>query len=59
MIMSQAFHGFCYAFFFAAAYVYVDKIAEEDVRILHKQFWNYYFGRWPSNRRMAVRIFAK
>ena len=32
MIMSQAFHGFCYAFFFAAAYVYVDKIAEEDVR---------------------------
>ena len=32
MIISQAFHGFCYAFFFAAAYVYVDKIAEEDVR---------------------------
>ncbi|MEL1226392.1 MAG: MFS transporter, partial [Candidatus Neomarinimicrobiota bacterium] len=32
MILSQAFHGFCYAFFFAAAYVYVDKIAEEDVR---------------------------
>jgi len=32
MIASQAFHGFCYAFFFAAAYVYVDKIAEEDVR---------------------------
>ena len=32
MIISQAFHGFCYAFFFAAAYVYVDKIAEDDVR---------------------------
>ena len=32
MIISQAFHGFCYAFFFAAAYVYVDKIASEDVR---------------------------
>ncbi len=32
MIISQAFHGFCYAFFFAAAYVYVDKLAEEDVR---------------------------
>ena len=32
MIVSQAFHGFCYAFFFAAAYVYVDKLAEEDVR---------------------------
>ena len=32
MIMSQAFHGFCYAFFFAAAYIYVDKLADEDVR---------------------------
>jgi len=32
MIISQAFHGFCYAFFFAAAYVYVDKLASEDVR---------------------------
>ena len=32
MVLSQAFHGFCYAFFFAAAYIYVDKIAEEDVR---------------------------
>ena len=32
MVLSQAFHGFCYAFFFAAAYIYVDKLAEEDVR---------------------------
>ena len=32
MVMSQAFHGFCYAFFFAAAFIYVDKIADEDVR---------------------------
>ena len=32
MIISQAFHGFCYAFFFAAAYIYVDKMADEDVR---------------------------
>ena len=32
MIVSQAFHGFCYAFFFAAAYIYVDKLADEDVR---------------------------
>ena len=32
MVMSQAFHGFCYAFFFAAAYIYVDKLADEDVR---------------------------
>ena len=32
MVMSQAFHGFCYTFFFAAAYIYVDKIAEQDVR---------------------------
>ena len=32
MVISQALHGFCYAFFFAAAYIYVDKIADEDVR---------------------------
>ena len=32
MVMSQAFHGCCYAFFFAAAYIYVDKLADEDVR---------------------------
>ena len=32
MVISQAFQGFCYAFFFAAAYIYVDKIADEDVR---------------------------
>ena len=32
MIISQAFHGFCYAFFFAAAYIYVDKLADKDVR---------------------------
>jgi len=32
IVTSQAFHGFCYAFFFAAAYIYVDKLADEDVR---------------------------
>ncbi len=32
IVISQAFHGFCYAFFFAAAYIYVDKLADEDVR---------------------------
>ena len=32
MVLSQAFHGFCYAFFFAAAYIYVDKMADEEVR---------------------------
>ena len=32
MVLSQAFHGFCYAFFFAAGFIYVDKIADEDVR---------------------------
>ena len=32
IIISQAFHGFCYAFFFAAAFIYVDKLADEDVR---------------------------
>lgn len=32
IVLSQAFHGFCYAFFFAAAYIYVDKLADKDVR---------------------------
>ena len=32
IVASQAFHGFCYAFFFAAAFIYVDKLADGDVR---------------------------
>jgi len=32
VIASQALHGFCYACFFAAAYIYVDRIASADVR---------------------------
>ena len=31
-IGSQVLHGVCYAFFFAAAYIYVDRLAEKDVR---------------------------
>jgi len=32
IVVSQVFHGFCYAFFFATAYIYVDKLADQDVR---------------------------
>ena len=32
IVLSQGLHGFCYAFFFAVAYIYVDKIADLDVR---------------------------
>ncbi|MBC8215636.1 MAG: MFS transporter [Candidatus Marinimicrobia bacterium] len=32
VVVSQAFHGFCFAFFFAAAFIYVDKITDEDIR---------------------------
>ena len=32
MIASQALHGMCYACFFAASFIYVDRIADEDVR---------------------------
>ena len=32
MVISQAFHGFCFAFFFAAGFIYVDKLADDDVR---------------------------
>ena len=32
MVLSQAFHGFCFAFFFAAGFIYVDKLADDDIR---------------------------
>ncbi|MBL51868.1 MAG: hypothetical protein CMG57_07925 [Candidatus Marinimicrobia bacterium] len=32
IVISQAFHGFCYAFFFASAYIYIDKLADKDIR---------------------------
>jgi nucleoside transporter len=32
LVGSQALHGVCYACFFAAAYIYVDRIAPPDVR---------------------------
>jgi nucleoside transporter len=32
MVASQALHGICYACFFAAAYIYTDKVAPADVR---------------------------
>ena len=31
-IFSQLLHGVCYACFFASAYMYVDKIADDDIR---------------------------
>jgi nucleoside transporter len=32
LVASQVLHGVCYAFFFAAAYILVERIAPEDVR---------------------------
>jgi len=32
VIASLALHGFCYVFFFTAAYIYVDNIAPKDIR---------------------------
>lgn len=32
VVASQALHGFCYSCFFAAAYIYVDRISPVDVR---------------------------
>ncbi|MBF88756.1 MAG: hypothetical protein CMG75_08790 [Candidatus Marinimicrobia bacterium] len=32
IILSQIFHGICFAFFFATVFIYVDKLADEDVR---------------------------
>lgn len=32
LILSIAFHGFCFTCYFAAAFIYVDRIAEPDIR---------------------------
>ena len=32
VIISLALHGFCYVFFFVAAFIYVDKVAPPDIR---------------------------
>jgi nucleoside transporter len=32
IVASQVLHGFCYACFFAAGFIYVDKLADADVR---------------------------
>lgn len=32
VVSSLALHGFCYVFFFTAAYIYVDSIAPKDIR---------------------------
>lgn len=32
VIASLALHGFCYVFFFTAAFIYVDKVAPRDIR---------------------------
>ena len=32
VIASMALHGFCYVFFFVAAFIYVDKVAPPDIR---------------------------
>jgi nucleoside transporter len=32
VVVSLALHGFCYVFFFVAAFIYVDKVAPPDIR---------------------------
>jgi nucleoside transporter len=32
VLLAMLLHGFCYAFFFAAAYVFIDRIATPDIR---------------------------
>jgi MFS family permease len=32
VVASLALHGFCYVFFFTAAYIYVDNVAPKDIR---------------------------
>jgi nucleoside transporter len=32
IVVSQALHGICFAFFFATAFIYVDRITDKDIR---------------------------
>ena len=38
VVASLTLHGFCYVFFFVAAFIYVDKIAPRDIRASAQSF---------------------
>ena len=43
MIAGQAIHGLCYAFFFSACFIYVDRVAPKDIRNSAQALYNFVF----------------
>ena len=43
MIVGQAIHGLCYAFFFSACFIYVDRVAPKDIRNSAQSLYNFVF----------------
>ncbi len=43
MIIGQALHGLCYAFFFSACFIYVDRVAPKDIRNSAQALYNFVF----------------
>ncbi len=57
IVASQALHGLCYACFFAAAFIYVDRIAPEDVRASAQTvFGIIILGVGPVAASLAVKV---
>ena len=43
MVAAQALHGICYPFFFAACFIYADKVAPPDIRNSAQSVYNFIF----------------
>ena len=43
MVAGQAIHGLCYAFFFSACFIYVDRVAPKDIRNSAQSLYNFVF----------------
>ena len=42
-VYAQALHGLCYAFFFSACFIYVDRVAPKDIRNSAQSLYNFVF----------------
>ena len=42
-VIGQALHGLCYAFFFSACFIYVDRVAPKDIRNSAQSLYNFVF----------------
>jgi len=42
-VVGQALHGLCYAFFFSACFIYVDRVAPKDIRNSAQSLYNFVF----------------